>query len=831
MVKTGAGYIVRRLSRLIVKTAIVAVAVVGFSMTYGAAWTDYTAPIDDRVADLMSKLNTLEKLQQRNRTSPAITRLGTTIAAVQWWTEMQNGRKTIFPAAIGKVNTWDQDLMLAVGQVYGNEARNDYRNGGQQFYSPAAINLALDPRSGRNDETWGEDPFLGGTMAALLIRGAQGDNEYMMPGGTEHYMRVSLMAKHMVGNNHENSRYNDVAVMDERDFYEWFMAPFKTCCDADIGGVMCGLNPITITGNAQVQNMANIVCPFTLDTILRKRWQWKGYTTSDCGGVSNAQQIPALAAGLDGECQDGSEGSFDTNTVNKTYLNRAVSRMFRLRFRMGEFDPAAACPYKNPPAVDLNANNQIAIRAAREAVVLAKNVNNILPINKAVIKNIVLIGPVAAHPASTNPGGSYQQNFFGGYSGWPNLAGQPINLQLALQTVANANAITLTYIVGMDGDCINGTFSGFSAADQQRITAAQVVIVAVGTENNDNRPGANNVPCGMDDLYPGEGRDLTNINLPGAQQAMTKAAWQLNNKVVVVLQDQEIRSSPFIFDTCPGVVISLTGGQAVGTGIADVLFGDFNPSGRLSETWMRNIADYPTRQDCIVRGRRTYWYFTGPVFYPFGHGLSYTTFAYTNIAHRYGAPTSDTVATMTFDVQNSGARAGAEVEQLYVHAINPGQVRPIKELRGFKRTDLAVGARTTVTLTITRRDLAYWSTTNKAFTVDNGRYEIQIGSTSADIRLRDTLTIPTTAILHDPNPNQNGQMASQNGIGMKTLSMQRVFVDSRSAHYAFKGDCRYNIYTCNGKKLLQGNGISVNSYLSHASRGIYFVKEQKNRPE
>jgi beta-glucosidase len=821
MTSNGARDPIAGISRSIVRLAFIVLLVRSFSVTYAAAWTDFTAPIDDRVANLMTLLTTQEKISLRNKTSPSISRLN--ITNVQWWTEMQNGRKTIFPASIGKVCTWDQDLMIAMGDVYGNEARNDYKNG-QQFYSPAMVNDALDPRDGRNDETWGEDPFLGGTMAAQLIRGAEASHQYLMPGGGEYYMRISLMAKHLIGNNHENSRYNDVAVFDERDFYEWFLPPFKTCVDADVGGIMCGLNPITLS-SSQVNSMANVVCPFTLDTILRVRWGWKGYTTSDCGGVSNAQQVPALEAGLDAECEDGLEGSFDTNTVDRTALNKAVSRLFRLRMRMGEFDPASACPFKNPPAVDLNANNTVALQAAHEAVVLAKNVNNILPIDKTTIKNIVLIGPVAAHPASTNTGA--EQNFFGGYSGWPSLSGGPICLQKALQTFASANGITLTYIVGMDGGCINGTFSGFASADQQKISAAQIVIVAVGTENNDNRSGSNNVPCQLDDLYPGEGRDLTNINLPGAQQAMAKAAWALNSKVVVVLQDQEVRSAPFIFDTCPGVVISLTGGQDVGTGISDVLFGNFNPSGRLAQTWMRNISDYPAKSDCTVRGKRTYWYFAGSVFYPFGHGLSYTTFGYSNIAHQYGSSSSDTVATITFNVQNTGTRAGAEVEQLYVHAINPAVVRPIKELRNFKRTDLAVGANTAVSFKVTRRDLSYWSTSNKAYTMDNGNYEIQIGSTSADIRLRDTLQVPVSVILGNSMPGENGQESSQKAGLMRRATMQRVFVDSRNARYSFNADYHYDIYTCNGRKVMQCTGSDLNNYLLHAARGIYMVMGQK----
>ena len=809
MAKTGSG----KLSTLMVKAVLVVAAVAGLSRVNAVdIWQTYTAPIDDRVADLLSKLTVQEKISLRNKTSPAITRLG--IGSVQWWTEMQNGRSTIFPAAIGKACTWDQDLMLAVGKVYGDEARRDYKKG-QQFYSPAMVNLAMDPRAGRNDEGWGEDPYLGGTLAAQLIRGAQGNREYEMPCGGEYYIKVSLMAKHLIGNNHENNRYNDVSLMDERDFYEWFLPPFKTLIDADVGGVMCGLNPITIVGNPQVQNVKNVECAFTLDTILRTWWGWKGYTTGDCGGVNNHPL--SLERGIDGECQDGLEGFFDVNTVNKTALDRAVGRLLRLRFRMGEFDPASACPYQSQTA-DMNANAAVALQAAREAVVLAKNANNILPIDKSIIKDIVLIGPVAAHPSS---GGSYQQNFFGGYSGWPSAGAT--NLQQGLQAVASANNITLTYIQGMN--CINSPSFTFSAADQQKISAAQVVIVAVGTENNDNRPGGNG-ECNLDDRYPGEGRDLVDINLPGCQEAMAQAVYGYNKKVVVVVQDQEVRSAPFIFDSCPGVIISLTGGQAVGKGLADVIFGDFNPSGRTAQTWMRNIADYPDRKDYRIReGKRTYWYFDKPVFFPFGHGLSYTMFTYSNVSA--ASKQGDTVAVVSFSIKNSGARDGAEIAELYIHALNPTPVRPIKQLRNFKRVTIAQGAIANVSLAVTKNDLSYWSATNKSYVVDAGRYEIQIGSTSQDIRLRDTITYPVGPQSVGPRQEQiGGKMGALSRLALISKPVRYVFADSRTSRYLFEANNSYDIYTCSGKKVQQFNGEEAARYFLHAPRGIYIVKEK-----
>jgi beta-glucosidase len=273
----------------------------------------------------------------------------------------------------------------------------------------------------------------------------------------------------------------------------------------------------------------------------------------------------------------------------------------------------------------------------------------------------------------------------------------------------------------------------------------------------------------------------------------------------------------------------LTGGQAVGQGIADVLFGDFNPSGRLAQTWMRNISDYPDRKNYSIRvAKRTYWYFEKPVSFPFGHGLSYTTFTYSNKIKKNGALNSDTAATFSFDVQNTGTKAGAEVTQLYVHALNPAIVRPLKELRNFKRVDIASGAKTTVTFKVTNRDLAYWNTTNKAFTVDAGSYEILIGSTSADIRLKDTVGYPVSVIIRNNNSNNNGQTAGRSSGFVKIKSTIRVMVDSRTVRYSFSPDFMYYVYTCDGRKVAQCKGAEVNGYLSHAPYGVYMVMEQKS---
>jgi beta-glucosidase len=804
------------------KMMFIMLLALGFSMTFAASYTDYNAPIDDRVADLVSRLSTYEKITMRNRTSPAITRLN--IQNYQWWVEMQNGWITIWPASIAKACSFDRDLCFKMGSIQGDEARIENRRG-QQFYSPAVVNLAMDPRWGRNDEGLGEDPFLCGELAAQLIRGLQGNRQYLMPGGTEYYLKEAGMAKHYVGNEHENDRFNDVAVMDERDFYEYFMAPFKALVDADVSGVMTGLNKITVTGNPNAQAIWNYYCPFVLDTILRKQWGFKGYTSTDCSLPSNGPL--ALSAGIDGLCADGSESQFDTNTVNKTYLDRAIKRMFRIRFRLGEFDPDNVCAYRTIPAANSNSAEAkaLALRAAREVVVLLKNTGNLLPLSKTTVKKIVVVGEMASHPSS---GGDW--SIFGGYS--RNARNENTTCVLdAISAIAAANGMTLTYARGNAGSCINALSYSFTAAEITAMTGADIVIGVVGTDNKNT--GFPNTPCQGDVRYPGEQRDLVDLKLPGVQEAMLSRAYSYNHKFVTVLQDQEVRTVPFVFDTCPAVVLSFPGGQQVGQGIVDVLFGDFNPSGRLSQTWIKNLADYPgvktvgvpdNKNYGIRTAQRTYMYYRGAVNYPFGYGLSYTTFAYSNISA--AMKNSDTVAVMTFSIQNSGTRAGAEVPQLYVHSLNASPERPIKELRNFSRVDIAAGATSNVTLAVTKRDLAYWSTTNKAFVTDAGKYEILIGSSSQDIRLKDTISFPTTEILvpHQQKEELSSQAAA---LGARGITMQRIFVDSRTIHFTGIAGARYDIYTCNGKKIMQRKGSEIKGYLSHAPHGVYMIMSAK----
>jgi beta-glucosidase len=792
-----------------------------------ADYMDFTAPIDARVDDLVSKLTTMEKLKFRSRSNPVVTRLG--IKNYYWWDEMEDGWTTIWPSGMAKSCSWDRDLCFKMGSIQGDEARINYKTG-HQFYSPCDVNLAMDPRGGRNDESWGEDPFLCGELASYLVRGAQGNREYKMRGGSDYYLKVGTIAKHFVGNDHENDRFWDTSGMDMRDYHEYYLAPFEALVKADVCGVMTGLNKITVFEDPMQQGKWNYENPVLLDTILRKQWGFTGYVTTDCAANHNAPLT--LACGVDGLCRDTSEmkndpGELDSTAMNRAFLDRAVKRLLRVRFRGGEFDPDSVCPYRTIPSSKNNSAEAkaLALRAAREVVVLAKNANNMLPLSKSAIKKIVLVGEMAEHPLN---GGD--NSAFGGYTRSARDE-NTVNVLDAVTALAAANGMTLIYAKGNAGSCINSLSFSFTAAEINAMIAADVIIGVVGAVA---RGSSQAIPCSGDLRYPGEGHDLPDLKLPGVQEAMLSRAYTYNHKLVTVLQDLEVRTVPFIFDTCPAVVVSLGGGQQLGQGIVDVLFGESNPSGKFSQTWIKNLVDYPGVKTAgipdqknyrIRTGQRTYMYYRGAVNFPFGYGLSYTTFAYSNISDVMKS-FSDTVAVISFSVQNIGSRDGAEIAQLYVHALNPTPERPIKELRNFSRVDIPTGTTSTVSLAVTKRDLAYWSMSSNAFVADAGKYEILIGSSSQDIRLRDTITLSNTQIVAARPYRQLEENAAQSGLIIRSATAQRVFVDSRHTRFSGNAIDLYEVYACNGKRLTQRKGSEMNTYLDNAPNGIYIIKSK-----
>jgi beta-glucosidase len=667
---------------------------------------------DDRILALVAQMTYAEKIQQLQNHAPAIPRLG--LAAYEYWSEglhgVLTGGATSFPQAIALGSTWDPALLQRVASAISDEARGfNARDGkGLTYWSPV-INMLRDPRWGRFEESYSEDPFLMARMGVAFVRGLQGDDPK--------YLKAVSTPKHFAGNNSEYNRHNGSSDIDEQLLHEYYLPAFEaTVVEGGAFSVMSAYNSIN-----GVPCAAN---PLLLHDILRNTWGFKGYVVSDCDAVwdianshhwtstTTEAAAKALQAGTDLNCggtyPSELQAALDQGLVLEGDVDTALVRVLRARFLLGEFDSAAAVPYRSIGAdvIQSQANRSLALEAAREAIVLLKNEGGLLPLDRAAVHSIAVIGP---HGDDVT---------LGGYSGNPDhtvsaLAG--IRTKLPGVTVAYQQGCTVTG--SKDQSAMD------AAADLAR--QSDVAIVLVGTTQDVLR----------------EEMDRPDWNLPGAQGDLIQAVYAANPKTIVVL----VTAGPLAVDwaqsNVPAILTAFYDGQEQGTAIADALFGDFNPGGKLTTTWYTGDTTLPPIGDYDLRKGRTYLYYEGAPLYPFGHGLSYTTFAYGKfrVDPAVVAPTGST--TITVDVRNAGSRPGDEIVQLYAHDAFASVPRPIKELRGFQRIHLDPGQSRTVTFTLAAKDLAFWDTASHAWRVENGVFDIAVGASSADIRAQGSLTV------------------------------------------------------------------------------------------
>ena len=548
-------------------------------------------------------------------------------------------------------------------------------------------------------------------LGVAFVRGLQGDDPK--------YLKAVSTPKHFAANNSEFNRHTGSSDIDEQTLREYYLPAFEaTVREGEAFSVMAAYNSIN-----GVPASANTLL---LHDVLRGQWGFAGYVVSDCDAVwdivNGHHWVPtlpeaagkALLAGTDLNCgttyPDQLQASLDQNWITESDIDTALTRVLRARFLLGEFDPPNQVPYAWIPAsvIESKANADLALQAARAAMVLLKNDQGLLPLDKDKLGSIAVIGP---HGDDVT---------LGGYSGVPSHTVSPL---AGIRDKVGASGATVSFAPGC-------TITGDK--DQAAIDAAvslarssDVAIVFVGTSQDVLR----------------EEMDRADWNLPGAQGDLIQAVAAANPKTIIVL----ITAGPLAVDwaqaNVPAIVSAFYDGQAQGTAIADVLFGDTNPGGKLSTSWYKGITTLPPIDDYDIRKGRTYLYFDGEVLYPFGHGLSYTEFVYGNL--RLNPDTIDTagMTAVNVNVANVGSQPGDEVVQLYSRDVQATVPRPIKQLRGFRRVHLAVGQSTTVSFTLKARDLAHWDVTNHAWRLDTGAFEILVGSSSADIRARELLTV------------------------------------------------------------------------------------------
>ncbi|HEY3269183.1 MAG TPA: glycoside hydrolase family 3 C-terminal domain-containing protein [Armatimonadota bacterium] len=686
---------------------------------------DPSLPIEQRVDDLVGRLTLDEKAAQMQDSAPAIPRLN--LPAYGWWNEAlhgvaRNGTATVFPQAIGLAAMWDAPLHHQAATVISDEARAKYnealrqgkhdRYAGLTFWSPN-INIFRDPRWGRGQETYGEDPYLTGRLGVAFVKGLQGDDPK--------YLKTVSTPKHFaVHSGPEPSRHRFNAVVSDADLYNTYLPAFEaTIREANAQSVMCAYN--------RTDGEPCCASNKLLAEILRGQWGFTGYVVSDCDAVADIYRdhktvatppeaaAAAVRAGDDLNCGDtyrALPAAVRQGLISEAEVDVAVKRLFTARFRLGMFDPPALVKYSQIPFAvnDSPQHNALALKAARESIVLLKNAHNALPLSRS-IRRLAVIGPNADDG----------DILLGNYNGDPS---HPVNILRGIRN--RAKGIRVTYNKG----CELASEAPDRASALENARAADAVVLVMGI--SPRLEGEE-----MDVQVEGfSGGDRLTLDLPAAQQSLMEEVVALGKPVVLVLASGSALSIPWADAHVPAIVQAWYPGQQGGAAVADVLFGNYNPAGRLPVTYYRSVKDLPAFDDYSMAGR-TYRYFRGKALYPFGHGLSYTTFRYANL--RVSPARAGRPVYVAVDVTNTGRRAGDEVVQLYVRGPRAGKDAPLKELKGFQRTLILPGKTATVRFTLDDRAFAQYNTARHRYTVTPGAYQIQIGASSEDIRATGTV--------------------------------------------------------------------------------------------
>ena len=809
------------------------------SATYTYPYQNPDLPLETRVNDLVSRFTLEEKINLMCQYQDEISRLG--VKPYKHGTEAAHGvawlgEATTFPQPIGLASTWDKDLLRRVGEVIGKEARGFYRRNpainGLTLWAPT-VDLERDPRWGRTEEGYGEDPHLTGRLTTELVKGIQGDHPF--------YLQAVASLKHFIGNNNELDRGSCSVSIDPRNMHEYYLKAFEapfveggaqsmmTSYNA-VNGVPANLNPDIIG-------------------VVKQRWGMNGFVVSDAGDVLGTVNdhhyydhykeavAHTIRSGIDSITDDHDiskqaiREALAEGLLTENDLDTALRNTFRVRFRLGEFDPEERNPYASiPESIILSPEHaEVSYEAAKKNIVLLKN-NGILPLSSGKLKKTAVIGPLAdivyrdwysgSLPYAVTIKTAISEKLRG-----RNLLYRDGNDVVRLKSAANGRyvrldedgklradaeaadqALTLSVtdwgwkshtlrspetgkyvtsddkhllgtaddiwgwftkeVILMDKDAEAGTcklntwnghavqldgdgsgqlaeteHSGFEAADifdcevlvdglQEAVEAArsaEVAIVVVG-----NHPLIN----GKETI------DRPDLTLPEAQERLIREVYRANPNTIVVI----VGSYPFAINWAdehiPAILFTSHAGQELGNAVADVLFGDYNPAGRLNFTWYRSSDQLPDIMDYdIIKGKRTYQFFDGDVLYPFGHGLSYTTFGYSNLRISRDRVSSDGTVNISVDVTNLGDTLGDEVVQLYVRAGASRVKRPLKQLRGFERVTVEPGETRTVLFELKASDLAIWDVTRERYVVESGEYAIMIGTSSSDIRLTGQLAV------------------------------------------------------------------------------------------
>jgi len=683
-----------------------------------APYLDPSLSFEQRVNDLVSRMTLEEKVSQMVNDAPAIERLG--IPPYNWWSECLHGVAragiaTVFPQAIGLAATWDTDLQFQVATVTSDEARakhheavrqhNYGQNYGLTFWSPN-INIFRDPRWGRGQETYGEDPYLTARIGVAFVKGLQGDDPK--------YLKVVATPKHYaVHSGPESERHQFDARVEERDLRETYLPAFEACVrEGKAFSVMGAYN--------RTNGEACCAHHKLLQQILRGEWGFGGYVVSDCGAigdifkghhlVGSIEEASSLAVkqGCDLDCLDEYKSlvkAVHDGLIKESEIDVAVKRLFEARFRLGMFDPPDRVAYARIPySVNDNARHrELALKTARESMVLLKNEKDLLPLKKD-LKTLAVIGPNS----------DVVSVLLGNYNGTPSKAVTPLE---GIRNKVGAHTQVL-YARGCDwARPAAGTQDLDEAVKAAKSADAVVMFLGLSPELEGEE---------MEVKVEGfKGGDRLTLDLPKVQEKLLQAVQATGKPVVLVLLSGSALAVNWADQYVGAILEAWYPGEEAGTAIADVLFGDYNPAGRLPVTFYKSVDQLPPFEDYAMAGR-TYRYFKGEPLYPFGHGLSYTQFKYGKLALKSGRIQPNEEVKVSVEVTNSGGKAGDEVVQLYVSRLNASVPVPIRSLQGFKRIQLAPGETRKVEFTLTPRQFSVIDNNGKRV-VEPGKIRVDVG--------------------------------------------------------------------------------------------------------
>jgi beta-glucosidase len=704
-------------------------------------YRDAAQPLDARIKDLTSRLTLEEKASLLGYKSKAVPRLG--IPAYNWWNEALHGvaragEATIFPQAIGMAATFNDSLLKQVSTAISTEARAKYNLAiakdkhlqymGLTFWTPN-INIFRDPRWGRGQETYGEDPYLTATMGTAFVKGLQGDDP--------HYLKASATAKHFaVHSGPEATRDKFNAIVDEKDLRETYLYAFHALVTNGVESVMAAYNRVNGTPNS--------INKMLLTDILRNEWGFKGHVVTDCGALDDVFEThkslsgpvetaaAAIKAGVDLDCstilQEDAINAVKQGLLTEKEIDGALYTLFRTEFRLGFYDDSDGFkthryganipvnPYNAYGADSVHNETHISLarKAAQQAMVLLKNDNNLLPLKKSAIGSMMVIGPNAA---AFDP-------MVGNYHG---VNDKVVNFVEGI-TKAVGPGTSVDYDMGCNyKDTVH--FGGTWAASNTDVTIAVIGLSPV-------------LEGEAGDAFLSEtGGDKKDISLPASEiKFMKKLRESVGHKPIIAVitagSDMDIDA---IAPYADAIIFAWYPGEQGGNALADIVFGDVSPSGHLPVTFYKSISNVPDYSNYNMKGR-TYRYYDGPVQYPFGFGLSYTSFSYTlttGLKEQYKL--KDTVMA-EIQVKNTGKMDGDEVVQAYIEYPNLDRM-PLKELKSFKRISVKKDGEASVVIKIPVTELQKWDLAKHKWEVYPGSYKLILGDNSVDEKITSVFVV------------------------------------------------------------------------------------------